>query len=49
MKNLLTRMWAAFTTYQERRAMYIMLNHLSQRQQQDMGLTKDEIERLYKK
>jgi len=48
MKKFLERMWAAFTTYQERRAMYIMLNHLSARQLQDTGLTKDLVDRLYK-
>lgn len=48
MKNLLARVWATFITYQERRAMYLMLNTLTARQLQDTGLTKDVIEKLYK-
>jgi uncharacterized protein YjiS (DUF1127 family) len=48
MKKFLVRLWAAFNRYQERRAMYLMLNHLSVKQLQDTGLTKDVIDRLYK-
>lgn len=42
MKNLLVRMWTAFTTYQERRAMYIMLNTMSAKQLRDLGLNREE-------
>lgn len=48
MNKFLARVWAAIERYQERRAMYIMLNHLSARQLQDTGLTKDRINNLYK-
>lgn len=41
MNKFLARVWAAIERYQERRAMYIMLNHLSPRQLQDMGLDRE--------
>lgn len=41
MKKLLVRLWAAFLTYQERRAMYVMLNSLTARQLKDMGLDRE--------
>jgi uncharacterized protein YjiS (DUF1127 family) len=47
MKKFLERMWAAFTTYQERRARYIMLNHLTARQLQDMGLDREEFNKRF--
>lgn len=47
MKNLLMRLWSYFVTYQERRAMYIMLNTLTARQLQDIGLSKDNIEQIF--
>jgi len=47
MKNFLERMWAAFDRYQERRATYLLLNTLSARQLQDIGITKGKIEKLF--
>lgn len=42
MKNFLVRLWSYFVTYQERRAMYIMLNTLSAKQLRDLGLDQKE-------
>lgn len=43
MKNILARMWAALERYAERRATYILLNELSDRQLDDMGLSRSQL------
>ena len=47
MNKFLARVWAAIERYQERRAMYIMLNHLSPRQLQDIGLNREEFDKRF--
>ena len=43
MKNLLARMWAAYERYAERRATYLILNELSERQLNDMGYSRSQL------
>lgn len=50
MKDFLARMWAAYERYAEIRATYILLNELSDRQLNDMGLSRSQLrERLNEK
>ena len=43
MKNFLERMWAAYERYAERRATYLILNELSERQLNDMGYSRSQL------
>lgn len=43
MKDFLARMWAAYERYAERRATYTILNTLSDRQLNDMGVSRQQL------
>ena len=43
MKDFLSRMWAAYERYAQRRATYIILNELSEKQLDDMGLSRSQL------
>ena len=43
MKPFLSRMWAAYERYAQRRATYMILNELSDRQLNDLGVSRNQL------
>ena len=43
MKDFLARTWAAYERYAERRATYMILNELSDRQLNDLGVSRSQL------